>query len=172
MNPVDLIKNIEQKLGNYKKLPDFPFNNESNFAVFPSLNEKLIDESLYKALFGANELMGNKSFIAKTLLDIKGRDTSLIQQDKLDWDSFERFQNAPLAYDGLYITGDQFNWLGIYHTNDYVIIGGSREFINVVCNKVYGSSDWLSEFESAFKNGRMDMYKEDYDALKEGLLKK
>lgn len=57
LEPLDT--NIEQQLGNFKKLPNYPFNTNGKFAIFPGAEEACIDEHLYRALFKGNSEIGN-----------------------------------------------------------------------------------------------------------------
>jgi hypothetical protein len=166
MDTMKCLRNIEKKLGNANLLPDNPFKQKGEIALFPALDEDLVPEKLYAALFKANFVVGNKSFIARAALDIEGADIAIIHQNDLNWDSFESFQALPFVYEGFYMTGERLNWLGIYHTDDYIMLGGNETFIQLVTTYLYGDNDWASRFKCAFENDRMNMYKEDYESLK------
>lgn len=163
---------MKKKLGNQNRLPDYPFNEKMTIAVFPALDDDLVDQNLYNALYSTNEIIGNTSFIIKAAVGTKGVDTATLQQKTLNWTAFDQFQYLPLVHKGFYMTGENIDWLGIYHVDDYIVIGGSNEFIAAVCHEMYGNEDWLAKFEKAFEDGRMNMYKDDYDAIKEKLLNK
>jgi hypothetical protein len=87
----------------------------------------------------------------------------------MNWSEFERFQGLPLVYEGFYITGNSYNWLGLYHPDDYFIVGANDELTSLVTYQLYGNDDWQSKFEEAFINDQMDMYASDYKALKNNL---
>ncbi len=162
---------IEKMLGNYRRLPEYPFNNKGEIAVFPGLDDYLVDEALYRALYKANNLVGNKTFLAQASVGIKGENIPSIQQDGIDWKSFKEYQSLNLVYKGFYMTGENLNWLGIYHLDDYIVVGGNNDFVEIVCNELYGDSDWLSKFEEAYKSGRVAIYEEDFDYLYKSLFK-
>lgn len=165
----DYIKEIEQRLGRYKRLPDAPFISNCKYAIFPALDDDFVDEKLYTALFQANKQQGNSFFIVKSLLDIKGNEVSILKQEELNWSEFESFQGTSLVHEGFYITGDNFNWLGIYHNDDYVVVGANDELTSFVTTKLYGNEDWQFHFEEAYINEKMDMYESDYQVLKNSL---
>jgi hypothetical protein len=165
----DYIKKIEERLGEYKRLPKIPFISDCIYALFPASEDDFVDEKLYTALFQANKQQGNNFFIVKPLLDIKGKEVSVLMQEELNWSEFESFQGSSLVYEGFYITGEHFNWLGIYHNNDYVLIGANDELTNFVTTKLYGNGNWQSHFEEAYINEKMDMYESDYQLLKNSL---
>jgi hypothetical protein len=171
MQKSNLLAVIESKLGSYNKLPNYPFNEMMALAIFPGLDDDLVDERLYKALYKANNAIDNTYFITKAIVSKKGEDSAKLQQAALNWRSFDEFQSLPLVYKGFYMTGENINWLGIYHVDDYIVIGSNDEFIEMICNEIYGHNDWLSEFEKAFESGRMNMYKDDYESIKDSLLK-
>lgn len=163
---IDYIFEIESRLGEYKKLPSNPFLGDFQYAIFPALDDNLVFKILYEALFHANKALANDFFVAKTILDVIGLAPALLIQKHLNWSEFNTFQGAGLAYEGFYMTGNNFNWLGIYHPDDYVIIGGTGSFSSNICQSIYGNSDWKYEFETAYKNGRMEMYEKDYETIK------
>lgn len=160
------LKEIEKRLGNYKRLPDVPFYSDCNYAVFPALDDNFIDKNLYEALFEANKKIGNNDIIFRAFMDVKGNPPSVIHQKEMNWHEFEVFQESDLVFEGFYITGENMNWLGIYHPDDYVVIGANNELTLFVSKKLYGERSWKSEFDKAFYSGRLEMYKEDYDLLK------
>lgn len=165
-----LTTNIELQLGNFKKLPNYPFNKKGSFALFPGGENACLNEILYKALVNANTATNNRSFLASAHDFVKSKGASLINQTKLDWTSFNTFQELPLANEGFYMTGELLNWLGIFHYDDYIIIGGNDEFVAMVCNAVYGDSNWLVHFEKAYEEGDIAIYADQFDALKNSLL--
>ena len=74
-------------------------------------------------------------------------------------------QENHLTCEGIYITGDAFNWLGIYHYDDYLIVGGSDQFVEDLCLLIYKDLDWKKAFVKAFDEGNISMYESDFDAL-------
>jgi len=42
----NLLTIIEKKLGNQNRLPDYPFNEKMTIAVFPALDDDLVDQNL------------------------------------------------------------------------------------------------------------------------------
>lgn len=161
---------IEGSLGSSKMLPKLPFLIRCKYVLFPSNGEDLIDKKLYEILFTSNQELGNKKFVAKSCLDVKGKDASIIEQKEIDWPAFEAFQNIALVYEGFYITSENFDWLGIYHQNGYTIIGSNDKFTNLVTKKMYGEKDWKNIFENAFNEGLLDIYESDFEELKTNLL--
>tara|TARA_R110002167_G_scaffold137654_1_gene324709 strand:+ start:797 stop:1306 length:510 start_codon:yes stop_codon:yes gene_type:complete len=166
---IDFIKEIENRLGQYKRLPSTPFNSKCRYAIFPALEDYCVNERLYETLFKANKRLGNSYFIAKSFLDVKGEAISILKQEEMNWAEFERFQGLPLVYEGFYVTGNNFNWLGLYHPDDYFVLGANDELTNLVTYHLYGNDDWQSKLEEAFMNKQMDMYESDYKALKSKL---
>lgn len=166
---IDYIDEIQERLGSIDKLPSFPFKCCCEYAIFPALGDDFVCKKLYKVLFEENKNFGNKIFIAKSVLDIKGKETSLLMQKEKNWKEFEGFQNSSLVYEGFYLTGENFNWLGIYHPDDYVIVGGDDGFVSSICRILYAGKDWRVAFEQAFKDGKIDMYKKDFEELQKEL---
>jgi|GEM_PF-5597831 hypothetical protein len=168
---IDYTLEIEKKLGQWRKLPDNPFLPSYEYVIFPSLDDDLVTHVLYEALFRESEKAGNSIFIVKSIFDIVGDKPGLLIQNQPSWEEFDSFQGSGLSYEGLYITGSEFNWLGIYHPDDYVIIGGESYFIKNLCQNIYGDLDWRSEFEKAYREGRLNMYESDFKDIKNLLLK-
>ncbi|NRA61887.1 MAG: hypothetical protein HRU25_13465 [Psychrobium sp.] len=169
MNYENFDKCVELELGNFKRLPNYPFNEKMEFAIFPGAEDYYVSKGLYESLFKANKIIGNRYFMAKPHLTESSTEQLFVEQEKLDWNSFNDIQKAHLTSEGIYITGELLNWLGIYHYDDYIIIGGSAEFIKNVCIYMYGNTDWQSKFTLAFLEGEISMYQSDYDALKKCL---
>ena len=169
MNTTDFQTIVEKKLGNYMKLPDYPFNKKMAYAIFPGAEENFINETVYGSLFELNAKYGNARLLIKPhFVDINDQALFLKQSHK-DWDSFSDLQDNHLTCEGIYLCGDAFNWLGIYHYDDYLIVGGIEDFINDLCDLVYGDSDWRSKFSLAFEEGEISMYQSDFDRLIEKL---
>lgn len=168
---VNYIDKIEKYLGDYKKLPNSPFHSKCEYALFPALNEDLVDKSLYKALFEANKNQGNCVFIANSFLGMKGENNPILEQNEFDWLKFESFQNSPLVYEGFYMTSENFDWLGIYHPDDYIILGGNDELTGIVAKQLYGIENWKTKFDEAFAEGAMNMYEADYRIIQKSLIK-
>lgn len=166
---IDYIIEIERRLGAYNRLPDAPFTSKCRYAAFPSLDDNLVSNSLYQVLFDANKKLGNSYFLVKSFLDIKGEAASILKQSELNWSEFEEFQSSSLVYEGFYMTGENLNWLGIYHPDNYIVIGANDYLTDFVTNKLYGNDDWQSKFEDAFNNNQLEMYESDYDALRKKL---
>lgn len=166
---IDYIKEIEKRLGAYNRLPDTPFISKCRYAAFPSLDDDLVSNILYKALFDANEELGNRYFLVKSFLDIKGGAISILKQRELNWPEFEKFQVSSLVYEGFYMTGENLNWLGIYHPHNYIVIGANDYLTSSVTNELYGNDDWQSKFEDAFNDNQLEMYESDYDSLRSKL---
>jgi len=171
MNEKATIKTIEHLLGNYRKLPEYPFSKEGKFAVFATPGDFLVGEKLYEALFSANISNGNSSFIIQASHGLVDEKLVTIEQKVLDWKSFDEFQFLPLSYQGFYLTGDSFNWLAIYHRHNYLVIGANEQFVRCVCEKICVDSDWKDIFCLAYENGEVDIYPEDFEVLEEKLIK-
>ncbi|MCG7534776.1 hypothetical protein [Pseudoalteromonas sp. OOF1S-7] len=168
---MNYLSRIEQCLGNWRSLPDYPFQSEVEYAVFPSLNDELIHEALYKAIFEMNERLGNCEIVFKAFVDVNDKIPDLLVQKEISWHDVDKFQASNLVYEGFYTTGDKFNWLGIYHPDDYFIVGVKKEMLEELCRKVYGHLDWKQEFIRRYESGQLEIYKEDFDELKDSLLK-
>ncbi len=160
---------VVNKLGDYRKLPNFPFKEKLAYAIFPGAESTFVDECLYKVLFELNEKYDNKKILANPHVVTSDDENLFIQSTKYDWKSFQEMQDNHLSCEGIYISGSAFNWLGIYHYDDYLIVGGSENFIKDLCNSLYCDSDWKTRFSQAFDNGDISMYQSDYDALIEKL---
>jgi hypothetical protein len=161
---------IENCLGRIDKLPRTPFLTNCKYTVFPSTGEDLIDQKLYEILFCSNKELGNKRFLAKSCLDVKGKSESIIEQLDLDWDAFDSFQGSAFVYEGFYMTSENYDWLGIYHQDGYTVIGSNDKFTEAVTQKMYGQECWKDKLEEAFNNGFLDMYENDYRELISALL--
>ncbi|MBY6093229.1 hypothetical protein [Ferrimonas balearica] len=168
---MNYIKEIELKLGNWKLLPGNPFKRDFDVAVFPSVGEELLNERMYSGLVLLNKGLSNNELIFKSLLDIQGKKEDLLIQSIACWDDFEQFQLSNLVYEGFYVTGTNFNWLGIYHPDDYFVIGASHVVISSLCQRIYGHNNWKLAFEKSFQQGELSMYKDDFKMLKESLLR-
>lgn len=169
---MDYLSKIEKCLGNWRRLPEDPFQGDLHYAVFPSLNDELVDEGLYKAIFDMNTRLGNREIIFKAFVDVNDKAPDLLIQTEICWSNVDKFQGSNLVYEGFYTTGDKFNWLGIYHPDDYFIIGASKILIDELCQKIYGHINWKKEFLSKYEDGQLEIYSEDFKELKKSLLQK
>ena len=169
---MDYLSKIEQLLGSWKRLPEYPFHGEFDYAVFPSLNDELVDEVLYEAIFEMNEQLGNREFIFKAFVDVSNKMPDLLVQTQKCWKHVDKFQASNLVYEGFYTTGDRLNWLGIYHPDDYFVVGAKKEILEGLCLKLYGHLDWNREFVSKYEDGHLEMYSEDFEVLNNTLIKK
>lgn len=167
---MDYILNIERELGNWRKLPEYPFQGNLDFAVFSSPNDLLIDRSLYETIFDMNKALGNKKLILKAILDTIGKAPDLLVQKEKCWEGIDEFLGTNLVFEGFYITGDKLNWLGIYHPDNYFVLGAPKAWIDQVCNSVYGHSDWAGEFITQYEGNKLEIYYEDFKELKRNLL--
>lgn len=168
---MDYLSKIEQGLGDWRHLPDYPFKIELEYAVFPSLNGELIDEVIYDAIFNMNKRLGNSKLILKSFLDVNNTKPDLLVQKEINWTEVDKFQASNLVYEGFYTTGDKVNWLGIYHPDDYFIVGVKKEMLEDLCLKVYGHLNWKQEFIQKYENGQLEIYREDFEELKGSILK-
>lgn len=169
MNGQEFDLSIESKLGNYRTLPSFPFKEDFSYAIFPGAEDGFVNEKLYKALLDTNAKFGASKFFTKPHFAGPSEEHLFLKQEVYNWKAFNEMQDNHLACEGIYIAGDNYDWLGIYHYNDYLIIGGSEDFIEALCNLVYEDTDWKKHFSEAFQAGEMSMYQSDYDALVEKL---
>ncbi|WP_411360006.1 hypothetical protein [Pseudidiomarina sp. YC-516-91] len=161
---------IESELGNWRELPENPFKKRLHYAVFSSLNDQLIDQALYEAIFQLNENNGNNRLIFKSFLDVVGRIPNLLIQRNKRWEEVESFQDSSLVNEGFYITGEKLNWLGIYHPDNYFVLGTSQNGLEDVCKHVYGHVDWVQEFINQYETGKLEIYQQDFEELKRHLL--
>jgi len=72
MQNLSLLSTIETTLGNYNKLPNYPFKKVESIAIFPAFDDDLVNNSLYEALYKANNNIGNKYLITKAVVSKKG----------------------------------------------------------------------------------------------------
>ncbi len=165
MNINNFQKNVENKLGNYRKLPIYPFNKDVAYAIFPGAEEKFISENLYRALFTINLKFGNQTFLVKPHFTEVSDERLYLQQSVYDWKSFNDMQDNHLVCEGIYLSGNLLNWLGIYHYHDYLIVGGDSDFIRELCITVYGDVDWKARFIHSFDEGEISMYQSDYNLI-------
>ncbi len=166
---MNYLSKIEEVRGNWKKLPNNPFKPKLAYAIFPSLDDDFINETLYNGIFDLNRINGNNELIFKSFLDVKCELPNLLVQTQVSWTEFETFQALNLVYEGFYITGSNFSWLGIYHPNDYVIIGSNKKDLFELCVKVYGHTDWKKEFMKYYEDGKLEIYQEDFLKLTKSL---
>tara|TARA_Y100000588_G_C13852206_1_gene752463 strand:+ start:103 stop:633 length:531 start_codon:yes stop_codon:yes gene_type:complete len=169
MNGQEFEKLVESKLGDYKKLPSYPFMEEFSYAVFPGAEDGFVDEKFYAALLNVNSKFGSNQLLIKPHFAGSNEEHLFLKQDLYDWKAFNEMQNEHLTCEGIYFTGNNFDWLGIYHYDDYLIVGAKEPFIKELCGLVYKDSDWKKHFSDAFKNGEISMYQSDYEALVEKL---
>jgi len=166
---MNYLSKIEESLGDWKLLPQNPFKLDFEFLIFPSLGDNLINEGVYQEIFSLSTKLGSEDLVFKSFLDVKDKAPDLLVQKLLGWTDFEEFQASNLVYEGFYVTGSNFNWLGIYHPDDYFIIGANREILLELCLKVYGHSDWKMEFKKCYENGELEIYSDDYSELTKSL---
>ncbi|WP_143872003.1 hypothetical protein [Catenovulum sediminis] len=167
---MNYISDIERKLGDWRKLPDNPFHQELDYAVFSSSNDQLVDEVLYEAIFELNEALGNDELVFKAFIDVNDKKPDLLVQNQKNWSSFDKFQELNLVYEGFYTSGDKLNWLGIYHPDDYFVVGAPKYVLEKLCLNVYGHLDWKKEISNKYESGQLEIYSEDFEELKKSLL--
>ena len=165
MNSTDFQTIVENKLGHHTKLPNYPFKEKMAYAIFPGAEKNFINETLYGSLFALNSKYGNSQFLVKPHFVGVNDQEFFLRQSYRDWQSFSDMQKNHLTCEGIYLSGNRFNWLGIYHYDDYLIVGGNESFTEDLCTLVYGDSDWKSRFINAFDEGEISMYQSDYDSL-------
>ena len=156
---------IEKKLGNYKLLPDYPFKENVTYAIFPGGMDKFIDRTTYKILFELNAKYGNSELVSKPHFSNINNKKLFLHQTEYNWQAFSDMQEEHMSCEGIYLCGNSLNWLGIYHYDDYLLVGGPTEFINELCILMIGSTNWKDMFIKAYELGDVSMYKSDFDIL-------
>lgn len=159
---MDYVSKIEELLGDWKLLPNYPFKLDFGFVIFPSVGDNLINEELYQEMFLLSQKFESENLIFKSFVDMKKELPDLLIQNQPNWKHFDGFQTSNLVYEGFYVTDNNYNWLGIYHPDDYFIIGAKKEILLNLCLKVYGHSDWKMEFKKDYENGKLEIYQADY----------
>lgn len=124
-----------------------------------------MDENFYATLLNVNSKFGSNQLLSKPHFAGPREEHLFLKQDSYDWKAFHEMQDNHLTCEGIYFTGNNFEWLGIYHYDDYLIVGGTENFITELCSLVYEDFDWKKHFSDAFQNGEISMYQSDYDAL-------
>jgi len=162
---------IETNLGDWKRLPEYPFYDRSwCYAIFSEHTDYMIDEKLYEAIFDLNRELGNSNLICKSLFDNQEKKEALLIQHVKNWAQMDSFQFLDLVNLGFYVAGNKLNWLGIYHRDDYLIIGAPIEQITMLVLRIYGHLDWQQELIKMNEEGSIDIYEEDFAELRSILL--
>ncbi len=162
---MDINEKIEEKLGNWRALPKFPFKGNLGFAVFSTDSDPSLEEKFGHLLFELNKRQHNVKFFLKTFVDINKSTSHFLEQTQYCWKDIDEFQRKDLAYKGYYISGENLNWLGIYHPNDYFVLGANSREITWFCGEYLGHQDWRTSFKNSYKNGLVDIYEEDFIEL-------